>query len=363
MSNNLGSRYRVQIFGQSHSPMIGAVIEGIPAGVIPDMDAILRFMARRAPGGAFSTKRKEADIPQIIAGLNEKGETCGAPLCINIANTDARSQDYDNLRDVPRPGHADYTAFMKFGGHNDIRGGGQFSGRLTAPLCFAGALAMQLLEKKGVKIKARIQRIAGISDTPVDFATPPMDAIPDAALPCIDGEATNRMAQAIDQARMDCDSVGGVIECFATGLPVGLGDPMFDGIENRLAAALFGVPAVRGVEFGEGFAAADMKGSEHNDPFRVDASGNIITGTNRHAGILGGITSGMPLVVRAAIKPTPSISREQDSISLKQNENAVLAVRGRHDPCIVPRAVPVIEAVVACVILDIMLESGVSEWI
>lgn len=363
MSNNLGSRYRVQIFGQSHSPMIGAVIEGIPAGVIPDMDAILRFMARRAPGGAFSTKRKEADIPQIIAGLNEKGETCGAPLCINIANTDARSLDYDNLKDVPRPGHADYTAFMKFGGHNDIRGGGQFSGRLTAPLCFAGALAMQLLEKKGINVKARIQRIAGISDLPVDFANPPMDAIPDAALPCIDSEAANRMAQAIEQARMDCDSVGGVIECFATGLPVGLGDPMFDGIENRIAAALFGVPAVRGVEFGEGFAAADMKGSEHNDPFRVDASGKIITETNRHAGILGGITSGMPLVVRAAIKPTPSISREQDSISLKQNENAVLAVRGRHDPCIVPRAVPVIEAVVACVILDIMLESGVTEWI
>lgn len=357
MSNSLGNRYRIQIFGQSHSPMIGAVIEGIPAGIVPDMDYILSFMARRAPGGTLSTRRKEADIPEIIAGLNEKGETCGAPLCINIANSDAHSQDYNNLKDVPRPGHADYAAFIKFDGHNDIRGGGQFSGRLTASLCFAGALAMQLLETKGIKIKARIQRIAGISDAPIDFANPPMDKIPATGLACINSQAADLMKNAIELARIAGDSVGGVIECYAVGMPAGLGDPMFDGIENRLASALFGVPAVRGVEFGEGFSSADMKGSQHNDAFRITDSGKIISETNRHAGILGGITSGMPLIVRTAIKPTPSISSEQNSISLSRKENVVLSVEGRHDPCIVPRAVPVIEAVVACVLLDIIIES------
>lgn len=362
MSNELGHRYRVQIFGQSHSPSIGVVVEGIPAGIVPDMDFIQSFMARRAPGGPLSTKRREADIPQIIAGLNERGETCGAPLCAIISNTDARSQDYDQLKDVPRPGHADYTAWVKFGGHNDIRGGGQFSGRLTAPLCFAGALAMQLLNSKGIQVRARIQRIAGISDAPVDFAHPPMDAIPENGLACLDPEAAARMAAAIEEARMDCDSVGGVIECFATGLPAGLGDPMFDGMENRLAAALFGIPAVRGVEFGEGFAAADMRGSAHNDAYRTDASGRVYTASNRHGGILGGITSGMPLVVRAAIKPTASIAREQASVSLSRHESAALRVHGRHDPCIVPRAVPCVEAAVACVILDIMNESGVKLW-
>lgn len=359
MSNSIGNSYRVQIFGQSHSAMIGAVIEGIPAGIVPDMEYISAFMARRAPGGALSTKRKEADIPNIISGLNEKGETCGAPLCVTIANTDHRSQDYDSLKDVPRPGHADYTAFVKFNGHNDIRGGGQFSGRLTAPWCFAGALAMQMLEMKNIRVRARIHSIAGIQDAPVNFADPPLDMIPQQGLACIDPAAAGKMAEAIEAAREALDSVGGIIECFVTGLPAGLGDPMFDGVENRLARALFGIPAVRGVEFGEGFNAAAMKGSEHNDAFRMGADGCILTETNRHAGILGGITSGMPLVVRIAVKPTPSISREQPSVSLSQRENATLAVRGRHDPCIVPRAVPVMEAAVACVIFDIMNESGV----
>ncbi|MBR6767334.1 MAG: chorismate synthase [Clostridia bacterium] len=362
MSNSIGNRYRLQIFGQSHSPMIGAVIEGIPAGIVPDMEYISAFMARRAPGGAFSTKRKEADAPVIISGLNEKGKTCGAPLCITIQNTDQCSKDYDNLKDIPRPGHADFTAWTKFSGHNDIRGGGQFSGRLTAPWCFAGALAMQLLETKNIRIRARIQSIAGIEDAPVDFAQPPMDSIPDSVLPCLDPEAAQKMAEAIENARMNLDSVGGVIECFITGLPAGLGDPMFDGVENRLAQALFGIPGVRGVEFGEGFRAASMKGSGHNDPFRVDESGNIVTETNRHAGILGGITSGMPIIVRIAIKPTSSIAREQASVSLSRGENAVLSVHGRHDPCIVPRAVPVMEAAAACTILDMILESGVYKW-
>ena len=356
MSNSLGNRYRVQIFGQSHSPMIGCVIEGLPAGISPDMAFIEAFMARRAPGGALSTARREADKPQIVAGLNEFGATCGAPLTMLIANGDARSQDYANLRDVPRPGHADYTAAIKFGGQNDIRGGGQFSGRLTAPLCFAGALALQMLAARGVRVRARVQRLAGIEDAPADLAHPPMDAIAETGLPCVSAEAARRMEEAVLAAKREGDSVGGVIECFATGLPVGLGEPMFDGVENRVAQALFGIPAVRGVEFGLGFAAADLRGSQHNDPFRM-AEGRVIAETNRHGGALGGITSGMPLVVRAAFKPTPSIAGAQASVSLSRGEDAALEIHGRHDPCIVPRAVPCVEAAVACVLYDMLLET------
>lgn len=356
MSNSLGHKYRVQIFGQSHSEMIGCVIEGLPAGIAPDMDFISAFMARRAPGGALSTARREADLPRIVSGLNEFGTTCGAPLTALIANADTRSRDYANLRDVPRPGHADYTASVKFGGSNDIRGGGQFSGRLTAPLCFAGALALRLLSAMGVRVKARIQRIAGIADADIDPASPPMDEIAAEGLPCVDAQAARRMADAILAAREQGDSVGGVIECFATGLPAGLGEPMFDGVENRIAQAIFGIPAVRGVEFGLGFAAADLRGSEHNDPFRMDGD-RVVTETNRHGGALGGITSGMPLVVRAAFKPTPSIARTQRSVSLSRGEDAPLEIRGRHDPCIVPRAVPCVEAAVACALYDMILES------
>lgn len=359
MSNTLGSKYRVTVFGQSHSPMIGAVIEGIPAGIAPDMQAISAFMARRAPGGGdLATPRKEADAPRILSGLNERGETCGAPLAIAIENADPRSRDYDALREVPRPGHADYTAAVKFSGYNDIRGGGQFSGRLTAPLCFAGALAMQLLERRGVRVRARIQSVAGIEDAPMDFADPPLDAIPGEGLPCLDADAARRMAEAIRQARDADDSVGGVVECFATGLPAGLGDGMFDGVENRLARALFGIPAVKGVEFGAGFVAAKLRGSENNDAFCM-ADGRVVTETNRCGGALGGLTTGMPLVVRAAFKPTPSIAVEQRSVSLSRMENATLTVSGRHDPCVVPRAVPVVEAVVACVALDMMLEDEI----
>ena len=353
MSNLLGDSYRLMVFGQSHSPMIGGVIEGVPAGVKPDMDFVRAFMARRAPGGALSTARREADAPEIVSGLNEWGRTCGAPLTFLIRNADHHSADYSNLRDVPRPGHADYTAAVKFGGENDIRGGGQFSGRLTAPLCFAGALAMQLLQEKGVRVKARVMRVAGIEDRPMDLANPELDAISDGVLPCVDPDAAAHMAEAIEAARADGDSVGGVVECFATGVPAGLGEPMFDGVENRLARALFGIPAVRGVAFGLGFEAAELRGSQHNDAFHMDG-GRIVTDTNRHGGVLGGITSGMPIAVRVAFKPTPSIALEQQSVSLSRREDAPLHIRGRHDPCVVPRAVPVVEAVVACVLYDMM---------
>ena len=354
MSNTLGERCRLTIFGQSHSPMIGGVIEGLPAGITPDMAFIRAFMARRAPGGALSTARKEADEPEIVSGLNEWGRTCGAPLAFLIRNGDHRSRDYAQLRDMPRPGHADYTAWVKFGGENDIRGGGQFSGRLTAPLCFAGALALRLLQDEGVRVKARVLKIAGIRDADMDPVRPDLDAIADGRLPCLDPDAARRMAEAIEAARAEGDSVGGVVECYAAGVPAGLGDPMFDGVENRLARALFGIPAVRGVEFGLGFAAADLRGSAHNDPFRMDG-GAVTTATNRHGGALGGITSGMPVVVRAAFKPTPSIARPQPAVSLSRREDATLTVEGRHDPCVVPRAVPVVEAAVAFTLYDMML--------
>jgi len=354
MSNTLGERCRLTIFGQSHSPMIGGVIEGLPAGITPDMAFIRAFMARRAPGGALSTARKEADEPEIVSGLNEWGRTCGAPLAFLIRNGDHRSRDYAQLRDMPRPGHADYTAWVKFGGENDIRGGGQFSGRLTAPLCFAGGLALRLLQDEGVRVKARVLKIAGIRDADMDPVRPDLDAIADGRLPCLDPDAARRMAEAIEAARAEGDSVGGVVECYAAGVPAGLGDPMFDGVENRLARALFGIPAVRGVEFGLGFAAADLKGSAHNDPFRMDG-GAVTTATNRHGGALGGITSGMPVVVRAAFKPTPSIARPQPAVSLSRRADATLTVEGRHDPCVVPRAVPVVEAAVAFTLYDMML--------
>lgn len=357
MSNTIGDKIRVTVFGQSHAPSIGAVIEGLPAGFTIDMDRVRAFMARRAPGrNAMSTARKEADEPKIISGLNEWGQTCGSPLCMVIENTDHRSKDYSKLRDLPRPGHADYTAAVKFEGANDIRGGGQFSGRLTAPICFAGAVCIQLLEKKGIRIGAHIASIADADDE--RFAIPDdalLDKICSREFPVIDEAAGERMQARILEAKSEGDSVGGVIEVCALNVPAGIGDPMFDGIENSLARAMFGIPAVRGVEFGTGFEAARMRGSQHNDPFEMRADGTVATSTNHHGGVLGGITSGMPIVMRVAFKPTPSIAREQGTVSLTRGENDRLIIEGRHDPCIVHRAVPCVESVMALVIADKMV--------
>lgn len=355
MSNHFGNRFHIQIFGQSHAPSIGAVIEGLPAGFTPDFERVRRFMARRAPGSSpLATARKETDLPEILSGLNEKGETCGAPLAIRIVNGDHHSVDYGKLKDLPRPGHADFTAYEKFGGNNDIRGGGQFSGRLTAPLCFAGALAMQLLEQKGIRIAAHVASIFDLRDDAFNPMNPEIDKITHAPLAVLNAAQGEKMQQRILEAKENGDSLGGVIECCAIGLPSGLGDPMFDGMENRLAQMLFAIPAVKGVEFGAGFSAAAMKGSEHNDSF-VMADGRVKTATNNHGGILGGITTGMPLIMRMAVKPTPSIAKEQQTVSLSEKKNAPLVIHGRHDPCIVPRAVPVMEAAVACVLLDYLI--------
>ena len=356
--NTLGNKLKVTIFGQSHAPAIGCVVDGLPAGFAPDMDRVSAFMARRAPGqNAWSTPRKERDTPEILSGLVE-GRTCGAPVSMVIRNADQRSKDYSGLKRTPRPSHADYTAIIKYGNDYDVRGGGQFSGRLTAPLCFAGALAIQLLEQRDILIAAHISEAGGVSDVSPDFARVSREEL--AALlrkpfPVFSDEAWVRMRQAVEAARMDCDSVGGVIRCFAIGLPAGIGEPMFGGVENRLAGALFGIPGVRGVSFGTGFTAAGMRGSEHNDPF-VMADGRVSAMTNHAGGVLGGITSGLPLVVNIAVKPTASIAREQNTVDLQTRTDATLVIHGRHDPCIVPRAVPVAEAVTALTVLDMLLE-------
>jgi len=354
MSSSYGENIRMTVFGQSHSAAIGVVLEGIPAGKKFSSEKLSAFMTRRAPGRSpASTARKEADIPEFLSGVtaNEAGEytTCGAPLTAIIRNTNQRSGDYDSLKDLPRPGHADYTAHVKYFGAEDRAGGGHFSGRLTAPMCIAGGICLQLLEQQGIRVRARIVSIGQVTD-PAPFDAP---ADPE-KFPCVSETAGQEMLENIARARASGDSLGGVIECIAEGLPAGLGDPMFDGMENRIAGLVFGIPAVKGLEFGDGFDAAKRTGSENNDEFAVE-NGRIITKTNHCGGILGGITNGMPLTFRVAIKPTPSIARTQQTVNLKTLETAEISVPGRHDPCIVPRAVPCVEACAALAIYDALL--------
>ena len=349
MSSTYGENLRLTIFGQSHSPAIGVTVEGIPAGEKVDLDELQRFLNRRAPGkNVWSTPRKEADAPEILSGL-VNGYTCGAPLTAIIRNTNTRSQDYANLAVTPRPGHADYTAEVKYGGYQDRAGGGHFSGRLTAPLCIAGGICLQILAREDITLVSRIASIGGISDEGELTGS-----TADKEFPVVSDARGAEMRAAIARAKEAGDSVGGVIECAIFGAPAGLGDPMFGGMENRIAAALFGIPAVKGVEFGAGFAAAALHGSENNDPFTVK-DGRIVTETNRCGGILGGITTGMPIVFRAAFKPTPSIAREQQSVDLRTMKPEKLHIMGRHDPCIVPRAVPCVEAAAAVAVYDALL--------
>ena len=358
MSSTYGERFRFTVFGQSHSPAIGVTMEGIPAGFAIDMDKLQAFLDRRAPGKSpTATARKEADQPEFLSGL-VGNVTCGTPITAIIRNTNTRSADYDNLRDCPRPGHADYTAHIRYDGHQDVAGGGHFSGRLTAPLCIAGGICLQILEQMGITIAAHIQSIETVADAkfdPVDISAAELKALAKKSFPVIRDSAAEAMHEAILTAKAQGDSVGGVIECAAVGLPAGWGDPMFGGMENRIAQIVFGIPAIRGIEFGTGFAAAGLRGSVHNDPWYTHVTGEVRTKTNHHGGILGGITSGMPLIFRAAVKPTPSIAMEQDSVSLSRGEDQKLTIHGRHDPCIVPRAVPVMEAAAAAAIYDAYL--------
>lgn len=356
MSSTYGDSLKLSIFGQSHGPAIGMTLDGIPAGLPIDEQKLQLFLDRRAPGqDPYSTSRKEADQPEFLAGILN-GHTTGAPIAAIIHNTNTRSGDYRELKDCPRPGHADYTAQVKYGGYQDAAGGGHFSGRLTAPLCIAGGLCKQWLENIGIRIGAHIVAIGGVVDEPgvyMDWAEPDLDLIqPD--FPVLNPEAGRKMKEAIAAAKADGDSVGGLIECIATGLPAGLGEPMFGGMESKIAQIVYGIPAVKGLNFGSGFAGAYMRGSENNDQYLIK-DGKIKTKRNYAGGILGGITNGMPLVFEVAVKPTPSIAMPQKSISLSRMEETELSVKGRHDPCIVPRAVPVVEAAAALAIFDAVL--------
>lgn len=360
MSSMYGTALRLSVFGQSHSPAIGCVLDGMPAGIAVDVAELQAFLDRRAPGrDRTSTARREGDATEFIAGITD-GVTNGAPIAALIRNGDARPGDYDDLRDVPRPGHADWTAQVKYGGFQDASGGGHFSGRLTAPLCVAGGIALQALALHGIRIAAHVASLGPerIEDEPLNTMALEEEQVTQIAenpLPCVSVEAAHEMRERILRARSEGDSVGAVIECAAYGVPAGLGDPMFDGIENRIARIAFGIPGVKGVEFGSGFGATGLLGSENNDEYRM-AGGSVTPQANNAGGILGGITTGMPVIWRMAVKPTPSIARPQRSVNLRTGENVDLEVAGRHDPCIAPRAVPVAEAACALALLDALLE-------
>lgn len=349
----------IDIYGGSHDPQIGVRAGGFPQGEAVDMEALGRFLARRAPGQSrYATARKEPDAPQFLSGLTD-GVLDGSMLHAVILNTNQRSGDYPAVPDVPRPSHADYAAIVKYGGAVDLRGGGHFSARLTAPLCVIGGIALQILARRGVRIAAHIASVGDVTDTPFDPVAVSGDDFDMLAqrtdFPVLDEAAGERMRTRIEEARLRLDSVGGVIECAAIGLPVGLGEHIFWGMENRLAHLAFGIPALKGLEFGAGFRLAAMEGSRANDPFAVQ-DGRIVTVTNNSGGIQGGMTNGMPLIWRGALKPTPSIGIEQRSVSLSRLENTTLTVGGRHDPCVALRAVPVFEAVTALAVLDAMLD-------
>jgi chorismate synthase len=352
-----GERIKLTVFGESHGEAIGAVLSGVPAGYKIDMDKVLVQMARRAPGkDKTATPRLEKDFPEVKSGILN-GVTTGAPIACVIENTNTKSKDYSNLLDTPRPSHSDYTAYVKYGGNNDIRGGGHFSGRLTAPIVFAGAVLRQILEEKGIKIAAHISSVADVNDkpfNPVEIDDELISELNNSAFPLVDKSKEKDIREVVENARMNLDSVGGTIECAVVGMPEGIGGPLFEGIEGAISKAIFGIPAVKGIEFGSGFNGTLKRGSENNDAFEYK-NGKVVTKTNNCGGILGGISNGMLIIFRTAVKPTPSISKEQESVNLKTGENTTLTVNGRHDPCIVPRAVPVVEAVAAIAVSDLLL--------
>ena len=347
-----GRRLHLSVFGQSHSEAIGMTLEGLPAGIPVDTEELQRFLARRAPGqNDWSTPRRETDCPEFLCGLKD-GFTCGTPITAILRNNNTKSRDYDRFKTLPRPGHADYTAEIKYHGYQDYAGGGHFSGRLTAPLCIAGGILLQELKRHGITIDARIISVGNVRDN-----TPFTSGVAGKPFPVSDDEAGEAMRRVIAEAKADGDSVGGIVECIIRNLPAGLGEPMFDGLENQISRIVFAVPAVKGIEFGSGFSAAAMRGSENNDAFCVEDA-QIRTVTNHAGGILGGISNGMPVVFRAAFKPTPSISKPQQSVNLQTLQEQTLCITGRHDPCIVPRAVPVMEAAAAIAVYDLSEETA-----
>lgn len=349
----------ISIFGESHGPAIGVVIDNLPSGEYIDTEELRCFMARRAPKkDATSTPRSESDMPNIVSGVYN-GYTTGTPLAAFISNTDTHSQDYNNISRLARPGHADYTGAVRYNGFNDMRGGGHFSGRITAPLVFAGALCGQILQRRGIYTGTHIQQIHNIKDTkfnPVDIPRELIVELQHKGFPVINAKKGAAMIADITRAREAMDSVGGIVECAVTNVPAGIGSPIFEGLENSISQLVFGIPAVKGIEFGTGFRTAEMLGSQNNDEFYINEAGHVLTKTNNHGGILGGISSGMPIIFRAAFKPTPSIAQPQETVDMKELKNDVIEIKGRHDPCVVPRAVPCIEAAANIAVLSHMLD-------
>lgn len=358
-----GKNLNVQIYGGSHDSEIGIIVENLPSGIAINYDSLVSFMERRAPGrNRFSTGRLEGDRPIFLSGVDENMVTNGETFRAVIRNENARSSDYSSFANIPRPSHADYPAMVKSGGKVDLRGGGHFSGRLTALMCILGGILQAELARRGIFIGAHIESIGGVQDErfdPVSVTKADFDTALTGDFPVINKSAGGKMKAAIDAAKAELDSVGGVVECAAIGLPVGLGEHIFDGMESRIASIVFSIPAVKGIEFGAGFAAADKRGSQNNDPYFTDGE-RVKTKTNNAGGICGGMTTGMPLIFRAAVKPTPTIGKEQDSVNLSTMENVKLQAGGRHDPCIVQRAVPVFEAVCAIAIFDVLLDVNES---
>lgn len=356
MSNTWGNKIKYTIFGESHGEAIGIVIDGLESGMELDLEFITEEMKRRAPGtGKLVTARAEKDKFELLSGFFN-GKTTGTALCAIIRNNDTHSGDYEKTKNLIRPGHADYTGYVKYKGFNDYRGGGSFSGRITAPMVFAGAIAKSILKKNNITIGSHIFSVKDIKDDEIDSTSlkkETLEMFHDMDFPVLNNEKKALMKQKISDARDNKDSVGGIIECFALGVPEGIGAPFFDSFESRLSQLLFSIPAVKGVEFGLGFDIARLYGSDSNDGFYIE-NGRIKTYTNNNGGILGGITSGMPIVFRTAIKPTPSIAKPQRTVDISKNENSMIEIKGRHDPCILPRAVPVVEAAAAMCILDMI---------
>ncbi len=361
MRSDIGNAVRLTVFGESHGPCIGAVIEGLPAGHKIDFDFMLSQIQRRAPGRDKSTtSRKESDLPEILSGVLD-GVTTGAPLALIIRNNNTKSGDYDNLKANPRPSHSDYAAYVKYDGMNDVRGGGHFSGRLTAPIVAVGAICKGILKEKGITVGGHISSIGMVSDQPFDnvnVSHAELDALQKEFFALNDKTAEAAMRDEIENARMNLDSVGGCVELAAVGMPAGVGNPMFCGVENVISNILYGIPAVKGVSFGAGFEYGYMRGSEANDDMYYDDKGSVRTYSNNCGGITGGITNGMPIIVKAALKPTPSIAQNQRTVNLKTGENESLNIEGRHDPCIVPRALPALEAAFAVGLLDLLRTEG-----
>lgn len=356
MSSTFGKNLKISVFGESHGPAIGVVIDGLPPGQHINLSDVLLHLSRRAPGNDITaTPRKESDIPEILSGLLN-GTTTGAPLTAIIKNTNTKSVDYNNLKSNPRPGHADYTAAIKYKSFNDIRGGGHFSGRLTACMVFAGSICRQILKNYGIDIAAHIYSISSIYDQPLNplhVDSSLISRLNKSNFPLVDTNKEPIMRNEILSAKQDGDSVGGIIECLAQGIPPGIGSPMFDSVESKLSSIMFAIPAVKAIEFGLGFESSRIRGSQNNDQFFYD-SGSVKTKSNNCGGILGGLSSGMPIIFRVAVKPTPSISLPQDSVNLNDRSNTKLQIKGRHDPCIVPRAVPVVESACAVALLDLI---------